>query len=255
MTDVFIPIEPEVMDKPAEELLVGGLTRMTTIDFPDCLSAVVFIKGCPWKCVYCQNEDLQSREMNERDGYVSWEYIDHFLDRRKGLIDGVVFSGGEPCVDPALPDAVKRVKEKGYKIGLHTGGMYPRRLRGILPFLDWVGLDIKAPLSDEAAYEKVVRRKGAAAKVRSSLEMLLEAGVSLETRTTVHPEYHTEEQILQLARELSDAGVETYALQIYRQPRGLPEEHLLERVGSDYPHEETLKTLESLFKKFIYRRS
>ena len=235
MKDVFIPIEPEVKDKPAEELLVGGVTRMTTIDFPDCLSAVVFIKGCPWKCVYCQNEDLQSREMNEGDGYVS--------------------SGGEPCVDPALPDAIKRVKEKGYKIGLHTGGMYPRRLRAILPYLDWVGLDIKAPLSDEAAYEKVVRRKGAAAKVRSSLEMLLEAGVSIETRTTVHPEYHTEEQILQLARELSDAGIETYALQIYRQPRGLPEEHLLERVGSDYPHEETLKTLESLFKKFIYRRS
>lgn len=180
MKDVFIPIEPEVKDKPAEELLVGGVTRMTTIDFPDCLSAVVFIKGCPWKCVYCQNEDLQSREMNEGDGYVSWEYIDHFLDRRKGLIDGVVFSGGEPCVDPALPDAIKRVKEKGYKIGLHTGGMYPRRLRAILPYLDWVGLDIKAPLSDEAAYEKVVRRKGAAAKVRSSLEMLLEAGVSIE---------------------------------------------------------------------------
>ena len=108
MTDVFIPIEPEVTDKPAEELLVGGLTRMTTIDFPDYLSAVVFIKGCPWKCVYCQNEDLQSREMNEGDGYVSWAYIDHFLDRRKGLIDGVVFSGGEPCVDPALRAAIKR---------------------------------------------------------------------------------------------------------------------------------------------------
>ena len=60
--------------------------------------------------------------------------------------------------------------------------------------------------------------QSAAAKVRSSLEMLLEAGVSIETRTTVHPEYHTEEQILQLARELSDAGIETYALQIYRQP-------------------------------------
>ncbi len=254
MTDVFIPIEPEGTDKPAEELLVGGLTRMTTIDFPDCLSAVVFVKGCPWKCVYCQNEDLQTRELKEGDGYVSWAYIDRFLERRKGLIDGVVFSGGEPCVDPALLDAVKRVKEKGYKVGLHTGGIYPRRLRALIPFLDWVGLDIKAPLTDEAAYEKVVRRKGAAAKVRASLKMLLEAGVSLEARTTVHPEYHTEEQIIQLARELSDEGVQTYALQIYRQPRGIPEEDLLERVGSDYPHEETLKILGSLFKKFVYRR-
>lgn len=156
---------------------------------------------------------------------------------------------------PRFPMPLRESKRRAIRSDCIPEECIPRRLRAVLPFLDWVGLDIKAPLSDEAAYEKVVRRKGAAAKVRSSLEMLLEAGVSLETRTTVHPEYHTEEQILQLARELSDAGVETYALQIYRQPRGLPEEHLLERVGSDYPHEETLKTLESLFKKFIYRRS
>lgn len=250
-----IPIENEHHSKPAEELLIGGVTRLTTIDFPGCLSAVVFIKGCPWKCLYCQNEELQKRELNDTDESVSWSYLDRFLNGRKGLLDGVVFSGGEPCVDPALVDAAKRVKEKGFKVGLHTGGMYPRKLQELLPYLDWVGLDIKAPLSDDAHYEKVVRRPGAASKVTSSLDLLLSEEVSLETRTTAHPNYLTDADILQIARELKDKGVETYALQIYRQPAETPEENLLPRVGSDYPKESTLEVLKEMFSNFIYRRN
>ena len=112
----IIEIE-EVSSKPAEALVVGGLVRFTTIDFPGSLAAVAFIQGCPWRCVYCQNKELQSRRPDAETDQVSWAYIERFLSRRKGLIDGFVFSGGEPCVDPALADAVKRVKALGYKVG------------------------------------------------------------------------------------------------------------------------------------------
>ena len=255
MKTAYIPIEPETAEKRAEDLLIGGLTRFTTIDFPGYLSAVVFIKGCPWNCLYCQNPELRAREMHEGDEHISWQYLIRFLTSRKGLIDGVVFSGGEPCVDPALPEAVKKVKELGYKIGLHTGGMYPKRLAQILPFLDWVGLDVKAPLEDEEAYEKVVRRKAVAAKVSESLEILLEAKIPLEVRTTAHPEYLTEDQLEQIAHELNQRGVSTFALQIYRQPMEEDESRLLPRVGSDYPSETCLEKMKNLFSNFIYRRN
>lgn len=255
MSDTFIPIVPEIGEKKAEDLLIGGLTRFTTIDFPGCLSAVVFVKGCPWDCLYCQNQELRGREMHEGDEYISWQYLERFLRSRKGLVDGVVFSGGEPCVDPALPEAIKKVKELGYKIGLHTGGMYPKRLSKILPDLDWVGLDVKAPLEDEAAYEKVVRRKGGSQKVSESLNLLIESGVKLEVRTTAHPDYLTEAQIEAIAQEMKALGISTYALQIYRQPMENDEDHVLPRVGSDYPSEELLEKLRSLFPNFIYRRN
>ena len=242
-------------EKQADDLMIGGLTRFTTIDFPGCLSAVVFVRGCPWACVYCQNKELQKRKFDPEDERVDWSYVRYFLDKRRGLIDGLVFSGGEPCVDPALINAAREAKELSYKVGLHTGGMYPDRLEQLLPLLDWVGLDVKAPLSDQEAYEKVVGRKGSTEKVRRSLELLLKAGIPIEVRTTAHPDYLNDESIIQLAHELSAAGVKTYALQIYRQPRDFPAEDLLERVGSDYPSAQTLKVLEGLFSQFILRRT
>ena len=130
-----------------------------------------------------------------------------FLKKRIGLIDGVVFSGGEPLTDPALYEAVQTAKKLGYKIGLHTAGMYPHQLREILPFLDWVGLDIKAPLLERDLYEKVVGKRVHIEKVEESLDDLLESGIPFEVRTTAHPDYLSEEQLLALAMQLKERGV------------------------------------------------
>ena len=128
----------------ASELKLAGLTPFTTIDFPGRLSAVAFVQGCPWRCVYCQNSWMQQRSFDPGLEHSSWEEVESLLKRRHGLLDGVVFSGGEPCLDPALPAAVRAVKEMGYEVGLHTGGSYPARLAEVLPDLSWVGLDVKA---------------------------------------------------------------------------------------------------------------
>ncbi|WP_301232749.1 radical SAM protein, partial [Turicimonas muris] len=120
MKVISIQVPPAVEHRPANQLRIAGVTRFTTIDFPGFLSAVVFLKGCPWKCLYCQNPELQLKEFSENEEAVSWDYLENFLKKRIGLIDGVVFSGGEPLTDPALYEAVQTAKKLGYKIGLHT---------------------------------------------------------------------------------------------------------------------------------------
>ena len=102
----------------ASELKLAGLTPFTTIDFPGRLSAVAFVQGCPWRCVYCQNSWMQQRSFDPGLEHSSWEELESLLKRRHGLLDGVVFSGGEPCLDPALPAAVRAVKEMGYELSL-----------------------------------------------------------------------------------------------------------------------------------------
>lgn len=247
--------DEKAIHKPASELRIAGLTRFTTIDFPDCLSAVVFLKGCPWRCAYCQNPELQTREFSEMEERVSWEYLENFLKKRRGLLDGLVFSGGEPFTDPALYSAIKVVEELGYKIGIHTAGMYPEKLKEVLPMVDWVGLDIKAPLSSENTYCKVVGKPNFTKRVRDSLDALLQSDVSLEVRTTVHPDLLTDEDILLIGKELKEAGVSTFAVQVYRQPPESDESNSLPRVGSDYPASGTISQLHDMFETFTLRRS
>ena len=106
-------------------LEVGGLLPLSTTDFPDRLSAVVFLQGCPWRCRYCHNPELQARAST---GELAWRTVLDFLDRRAGLLDAVVFSGGEPTLQAGLARAVEDVRRRGFAAGLHTAGIYPRRL-------------------------------------------------------------------------------------------------------------------------------
>ena len=121
-------------------LRVAGLTPYSSIDYPGCLSAVVWVQGCPWRCTYCHNPHLQSRTAPPQ---MHWDAVMAFLRKRAGLLDAVVFSGGEATTDRHLAAAMADTKALGYKIGLHTAGCYPERLKAVLPLVDWVGLDIK----------------------------------------------------------------------------------------------------------------
>lgn len=127
-------------ERGPEGLRVGAITSFTTIDFPGKLAAVAFIQGCPWDCTYCQNPWLRPFKFDPQYEHESWESLIALLSRRKGLLDGVVFSGGEPLSDPALPAAIKAVKSQGFLVAVHTSGAYPAVLKEILPDIDWVGL-------------------------------------------------------------------------------------------------------------------
>lgn len=136
-----------------------------------------------------------------------------FLEARRGLLDGVVFSGGEPTLQPNLENAIKQVRSMGFGIGLHTGGPYPGRLAQVLPLVDWVGFDIKAP---RKAYDRITGARRSGDKAMRSLRLLLDSGVAYDLRTTVHPDLLSKEDLLELAAEVSEAGGKDHRIQKFR---------------------------------------
>lgn len=206
-------------DSP-EGLRIAGLTRLSTVDWPDMLAATVFLQGCPWDCFYCHNPALIPPRAAAA---LSWEELAAFLDSRVGLLDAVVFSGGEPTMQPALRAAMAAVRERGFAVGLHTGGAYPLQLGRVLPLVDWVGLDIKTTPRDYAA---VTGRAGSSERAWRSLELVLGAHLArehsdrpleYEVRTTVHSGAIDEPGLAELGCRLADAGVRSWALQRFRE--------------------------------------
>ncbi len=237
--------------EPADALRIGGLVPFTSVDYPGSLAAVVFVQGCPWRCVYCHNPHLQPRTA-PGPAPLPWADLRRWLARRSGLIDALVFSGGEPTLDPALPAAVDAVRALGFRVGLHTAGIYPARLRELLPRLDWVGLDVKAPLDDDARHARVTGVRGAQAPASESLAALVAHGGDFECRTTIRPDLLDETALLAMARTLAAAGVRRYALQDCRSagangPVSAP-------TDPGYPSAATLARLHALFERFEMRR-
>jgi pyruvate formate lyase activating enzyme len=191
-------------------LCVGGFEPYTSTDYPDALAAVVFCQGCPWRCGYCHNPHLIAATGGDEQDFgriLAW------LASRCGLLDAVVFSGGEPTAQRELPAAIDAVRALGFAIGLHTGGAYPRRLAKVLPKLDWVGIDVKAAVAD---YATVTGVPDSGISALASLDLVQNAGVAYEVRTTVHPLLTPPNAIERLARELAARGVERWILQPFR---------------------------------------
>ncbi|MBN9225434.1 MAG: anaerobic ribonucleoside-triphosphate reductase activating protein [Microbacterium sp. SCN 70-27] len=204
----------------AYELNIAGITPFSTVDWPDTLAATVFLQGCPWSCFYCHNPALIDPRA---EGEYSWSDVVDLLCDRIGLVDGVVFSGGEPTLQRALIPAMEMVHALGFQVGLHTAGAYPGLLAQALPHVDWVGLDIKALPGD---YDLVTGRQNSANAPWRSLELvlgnrLLRAGtdrpLDFEVRTTVHPGAIDDARLRELGCRLADAGVDCWAVQRFRE--------------------------------------
>lgn len=243
-TSASKPYRP--VSEAERSLKIGGVTPFTSTDFPGKLAAVVFVQGCPWQCGYCHNPHLQLRLQKSP---LQWSKVLALLEKRVGLIDAVVFSGGEPTLDPALPSAIRDVRKLGFEVGLHCGGAYPQRLEEVLPEVDWVALDIKAPFDD---YEKVTGVADSGLQALACAKTVLASKVKYEFRTTVHPSLMTDDEIGELARSLSGIGVENYALQVFRS-QGCKTKELKAVAMGGYPREDTVAYVASLFSNFSFR--
>lgn len=230
------------------DICVAGITPFTTIDFPGRLAGVFYLQGCPWRCRYCYNAEFWP--MPPEGHRVPHEKILEFLAARKGHLDGIIFSGGEPTTHERLPVWMKAVRDMGFEVGFHTGGMAPSRLKEILPFCDWVGLDVKAPFSH---YEKVTQVAGSGDVVRRSAELVLASGVAYECRTTFHPAILSEDEVLEMARELVSMGCRRYVLQMFHSDH-CPDKELRESAVSGVGISQNLRqTLKPLFQDFLVR--
>jgi anaerobic ribonucleoside-triphosphate reductase activating protein len=210
------------------------LTPLSATDYPGELAAVVYCQGCPWRCSYCHNAHLQPGSAGQD---VAWSDVLDFLRRRRGLLDAVVFSGGEPTAQPGLARAMRAVKALGYRVGLHSAGIYPRRFAEILPLVDWVGFDAKAPF--DAVYDRITGVPASAEAALKSARALLASGVDCEFRTTWHAGFLSPAELERLTGTLVDLGVRRFILQEFRdsgrpafRPEGAPvaaDEHALAR--------------------------
>ena len=227
-------------------LRVGGLTPLSTTDWPGMLAAVVFCQGCPWRCGYCHNPGLIPAR---GDSEIPWGDVLAFLRRRQGLLDGVVFSGGEPTVQAGLPHAMREVRALGFKIGLHTGGAYPQHLAAALPLVDWVGFDVKAPFAD---YPRITGAAGSGDRALAGLQQVLASGVAHEIRTTVHPALLADGEVVGLARDLAARGVKHYVIQAFRS-QGCGDEALRQNAARDRPLQDVGAGIAGLFEGFSVR--
>ncbi len=239
---------------PADALVIAGLVPMSTVDWPGHLVATVFTQGCPWRCHYCHNQALIP---TRTPGAVPFSEVRALLARRRGLLDGVVFTGGEALRQDCLADAAREVVQAGFEVGLHTAGCYPRRLRDMVAsgLVSWVGLDVKA-LPEH--YPQVVGRPGSGPKAWECLQVLLDAqaaGSSLdfEVRTTVVPGDVTAADAVEVARRCHQAGARGFALQQARS-RGTREGFVAVAPGWDSQCERMAAQIEALgFERFEYR--
>ncbi|WP_307793928.1 anaerobic ribonucleoside-triphosphate reductase activating protein [Actinotalea soli] len=210
-------MSPVQVQAGAGTLQIAGLVPLSTCDWPGRLVATIFLQGCPWQCTYCHNPGLIDPRL---PGVVPWEQVTDLLSRRRGLLDGLVFSGGEPTRQGGLGAAMQQVRDAGFGVGLHTGGAYPRRLEAVLPLVDWVGLDIKAPAD---LYPAITGVASSATPAFRSLRVVQEAGVPVQVRTTVDPTVLDEDAVRRLGEQLARDGVHDHVLQEVRSAGTRPE--------------------------------
>jgi len=187
---------------------IAGLRKLTLLDFPGRVACVVFTNGCNFRCPFCHNASLvlprgESEEVSEEEFFA-------FLKKRKGILDGVVITGGEPTLAKGLYEFIVAVKQEGYPVKLDTNGSFPDKLKPLLAdgLLDYVAMDIK---SVPEKYEAVAGVKVDMDALAESIEAIRTSGVPHEFRTTVVKGLHTEADIVGVAQMLGEG--EAYYLQ------------------------------------------
>jgi pyruvate formate lyase activating enzyme len=193
---------------------IAGIEKCSFVDYPGHLAAVIFTSGCNLDCYYCHNHSLVRDAGPGARMWFDTEIALAWLDKRRGFLDGVVITGGEPTLQPDLADFIRKVRAKEYRVKLDTNGTRPAVLRALIEenLLDYVAMDIKAPVEK---YEVTCGAPVDHRVIHESIDILLAGSVDYEFRTTVLPHF-TESDIFAMARRIR--GARRYVLQQYRRP-------------------------------------
>ncbi len=184
------------------------MQKVSLIDYPGKIATVLFTRGCQLRCGYCHNPELVLPELYQ--GPISENYIFEFLELRRGSVDGVVITGGEPAIHSDLLQFMKRIKEMGYLIKLDSSGILPDVLEAAVrgKLVDYIAMDIKAT---EEKYQSVTKTGINFGNIRRSISIIKNSGVDYEFRTTVVKQKLTKEDIVCIAKMIS--GSKRYVLQ------------------------------------------
>ena len=219
---------------------IHGFNKTTLLDFPGHLASTVFTGGCNMRCPYCQNADLVLNPMSQP--LISEEVVFDHIKKRKGIIEGVCITGGEPTLQKDLEDFIKRLKELGVMVKLDSNGYRPEVLKRLMEngLLDYVAMDIKSSLDE---YHIVSGVNLDTSLIKESIDLLKNGPIDYEFRTTVVKELHSKETFEKIGELLS--GAKQYFLQGY-----IDSERVIERRFSSYTKEE-LEGFVTILKKTI----
>ncbi|MGC9372313.1 MAG: anaerobic ribonucleoside-triphosphate reductase activating protein [Thermovirgaceae bacterium] len=213
---------------------LAGLQKTTLIDFPEKVACTVFTQGCNLRCPYCHNPELISCDSNQDDLLAEGDFFS-FLESRRGLLDGVCITGGEPTIQPDLVDFAARIRELGFLVKLDTNGTRPQAFATLLDrgLLDFIAMDVK---TSPEGYVRDLGYAGKMGRITESIAIIKESGVEYEFRTTVVPDLVGETELFAIGRMIASGGhAGWYALQNFRSGKVLSE-RMKNRKG--YPPQE-----------------
>lgn len=202
---------------------IGGLQKLTLIDFPSKIACGVFLAGCNFRCPFCYNPYLVIPTKIKTQPKISEKNFFNFLKKRKNFLEAVVITGGEPTIQKDLSKFIKEIKKLGYLIKLDTNGYRPEILKRLIKenLIDYIAMDVKAPLNKKIQslknknqnnkrifnkdYEKMAISKIDLKKIKESIELIKNSEIEYEFRTTIIPIFHTKTDIIQIVKEISPA--------------------------------------------------
>ena len=219
---------------------IHGLQKMTLLDFPGRVACTIFLGGCGLRCPYCHNYELAA---GTAPPVMEEEELFSFLAKRKGLLDGVAITGGEPCLHRDLPEFIARIRELGYPVKLDTNGTHPAVLRQVLEqeLADYVAMDIKNRPEKYAVTAGLQELD--LQPVRESVELLKESGIEYEFRTTVVDELHEVQDFEEIGKWIE--GARHYYLQCFTDRDTVPFK------GLSAPSKEKLKACADAVLKYV----
>jgi len=227
---------------------IGGFQKFSLIDYPGKICAIVFTQGCNFRCPYCHNPELVKPSLFGKT--IPEEEIFSFLEKRKGKLDAVEITGGEPTLQKDLVDFIRRIKEMGYLVKLDTNGSNPEILLEIINhgLVDYIAMDIKAPLEK---YKEVIHSVINPEKIKRSIRTIMSSNIKYEFRTTVVKSQLSKEDIINIGKLIE--GAELYILQKFIPSKTLDPNFLNEKTYSDGEFKELKKELEKLVCKCLVR--
>jgi len=223
-------------------LKIGGLQKLTLLDYPGKIAATLFLAGCNFRCGFCHNPDLVI--VKQDANLIPEAEVLDFLKKRKGVLDGVCIGGGEPLFQPEIREFLAKIKDLGYLIKLDTNGFNSSLLEQLVKekLIDYIAMDIKASLGK---YEAFTGLKSDFKNIRDSIKLIMASGLPYEFRTTVLPKFHNSEEIEKIGQMIS--GAKVYFLQNFRNKITL--DPALERESSFTDDE--LKELKQIALKYV----
>jgi pyruvate formate lyase activating enzyme len=201
-------------------MTIGGLQKVTLVDYPGKLACTVFLSGCNFRCPFCYSKELVLEPEIKNHPQISEDYFFDFLNEKKGMLEGCVICGGEPTIHgEALVDFIKKIKKESFLVKFDTNGTNPEMIKRLIneKLIDYIAMDIKAPLIKEK-YELACGASFDVEKIKESISIIKDSGIEYEFRTTVVPGIHTAEDIINIANEIAPAN--KYFIQRFRGEKG-----------------------------------